>query len=201
MNREWGQMGTKVSEPARNPFRPGMGLDPPYLADRQNQLQRFVRFIDGFPDFPRNVRVTGLRGVGKTVLLQRYASVAQEQGWIVVRRELGEHLRDEAAFGLALIDDCRLALEHASRRASATRNASTAIRHALDLLGGISVSLAGVAAVSISVKSPSPAPRPQPVLEDQLFTALDATCRTAVASGRRGEIGRASCRERVCVPV
>jgi hypothetical protein len=177
-------MGTKVSELARNPFRPGMGLEPPYLADRQYQLQRFARFLDGFPDFPRNVRVTGLRGVGKTVLLQRYASAAQELGWIVVRRELGEHLRDETAFGLALIDDCRQALERTSRRATATRNASGAVRHALDLLGGISVSLAGV---SITVKSPSSlAPRPQPVLEDQLFAALDATCSTAVASGRRG---------------
>jgi len=149
-----------------------MGLDPPYLADRQYQLQRFSRFLDGFPEFPRNVRVTGLRGVGKTVLLQRYATVAEESGWVVVKRELGEHLNDESAFGLALIDDCREALERTSRRAAAGRKASGAVRRALDLLGGISVSLGGG----------------EPVLEDQLFAAVEATCRTAVGGGRRGVI-------------
>jgi DNA replication protein DnaC len=64
----------------RNPFRPGMGLEPPYLADRRDQLERFGRYLDGFPDFPRNLRLTGLRGVGKTVLLQRYADTAIERG-------------------------------------------------------------------------------------------------------------------------
>jgi len=88
MSGQWGQMGTKVFQLERNPFRPGMGLDPPYLADRQHQLQRFAQFLGGFPDFPRNVRVTGLRGVGKTVLLQRYATAAEESGWVVVKREL-----------------------------------------------------------------------------------------------------------------
>lgn len=31
----------------RNPFRPGMGLDPPYLADRQAHLDRFKRYPGG----------------------------------------------------------------------------------------------------------------------------------------------------------
>src|SRR6266851_1604983 len=53
------------SEPT-NPFRPGMGLDPPYLADRAAELDRFDKYLAGFPTFPRNVRLTGLRGVGKT---------------------------------------------------------------------------------------------------------------------------------------
>ena len=53
MNRELGQSMSKVSELERNPFRPGMGLEPPYLADRQYQLQRFARYLNGFPEFPR----------------------------------------------------------------------------------------------------------------------------------------------------
>src|ERR1700687_3267601 len=95
----------------RNPFRPGMGLEPPYLADRRDQLERFGRYLAGFPDFPRNLRLTGLRGVGKTVLLQRYADTAIERGWGGVRREWSEHLRDERAFALALVADCRQAAE------------------------------------------------------------------------------------------
>ena len=118
MTRELGQSMSKASELERNPFRPGMGLEPPYLADRQYQLHRFARYLNGFPEFPRNVRVVGLRGVGKTVLLQRYAALAEESEWVVVRRELGTDLQDEAAFGLAVVDDCRVALDRVSRRAA-----------------------------------------------------------------------------------
>ncbi|MHB8688120.1 MAG: AAA family ATPase [Candidatus Dormibacteraceae bacterium] len=176
---------TKVTHLERNPFRPGMGLDPPYLADRQHQLQRFARFLDGFPEFPRNVRVTGLRGVGKTVLLQRYAMLAEEAGWVVVRRELGENLQHESAFGLALVDDCRQAVERVSRRAAVGRKASAAARAAFDLLGGISVSLVGVG-IGISLRTPSAPVAPRPVLDDQLFAAIKATCRAATEAGRRG---------------
>lgn len=185
MNHELGQIMTSVSEAGRNPFRPGMGLEPPYLADRQYQLQRFARYLEAFPDFPRNVRVVGLRGVGKTVLLQRYASVAEESGWVVVKRELGEDLNQQAAFGLTLISDCREALERVSRRVAIGRKASDTFRAALDLLGGLSVSLAGVG-LGISLRSPSASMHREPTLEDQLFAALEATCRTAVGAGRRG---------------
>ena len=75
-----------------------MGLDPPYLADRTAQLGRCDQYLTGFPAFLRTVRLTGLRGVGKTVLLQHYAAVAEDRGWLVVRRECSEHLEDESAF-------------------------------------------------------------------------------------------------------
>lgn len=177
---------TEIFQLERNPFRPGMGLDPPYLADREFQLRRFARYLDGFPEFPRNVRVTGLRGVGKTVLVQRYTALAEEAGWVVVRRELGESLGHESAFGLALIDDCRQALNRISRRRAASTKASAAMRSALDLLGGLSVSIAGIGSVALRVRVA--APRPQPVLDDQLFAAIEATCRIAAHAGRHGVI-------------
>jgi hypothetical protein len=31
---------------SRSPYRPGMGLDPPYLGDREEQIQRFRDFLD-----------------------------------------------------------------------------------------------------------------------------------------------------------
>ncbi len=162
-----------------------MGLDPPYLGDRQHQLHRFARFLSGFPEFPRNVRVTGLRGVGKTVLLQRYGVIAEEAGWVVVRRELGQNLQDESAFGLALVDDCRQALQRVSRRAAVGRKASSAAHAAFDLLGGISVSLASVG-IGISLRTPPAAQTPGPILDDQLFAAIKATCRAATEAGRPG---------------
>src|SRR6202158_4746688 len=132
------------SEPT-NPFRPGMGLDPPYLADRAAQLDRFDKYLTGFPTFPRNVRLTGLRGVGKTVLLQHYDAAAEDRGWVVVRRECSEHLQVESTFALALVEDCRRAVEHSSRTGALRMRSSTAARRALDRLGSLTFSLVGEA--------------------------------------------------------
>jgi hypothetical protein len=155
-----------------------MGLEPPYLADREAQLQRFGRYLGGFPDFPRNVRVTGLRGVGKTVLLQRYAAVAEDAGWMVSWRECSEHLREESAFGLTLVEDCRRAVERSSRFSG---RAASAVKQALSHLGEISVSLAGVTVAVRSVQRRHPA-----ALEDLLHSALTTAAETATASGRAG---------------
>ena len=139
---------------AANPFRPGMGLDPPYLADRAAQLERFTRYLAAFPAFPRNVRLTGLRGVGKTVLLQHYTAAAEARGWVVVRRECSEHLRSESTFALALVADCRTAVEHSSRALALRQRSTTAARQALDLLGGLTVTLEGV---TLAIKPPASA--------------------------------------------
>lgn len=164
----------------RNPFRPGMGLDPPYLADRQAHLDRFERYLGGFPALPRNVRLTGLRGVGKTVLLQHYARVAEERGWTVIRREWSEHLEDERVFAMAFVDDCRHAVEQASRSLTRRSAARAALGQALDLLGSITVSLAGV---TVSLRSAERDRAPVPI-EDQCFAALQSSC-VGIATARR----------------
>jgi hypothetical protein len=166
-----------------NPFRPGMGLDPPYLADRTAQLTRFDQYLTGFPGFPRNVRLTGLRGVGKTVLLQHYAALAEDRGWVVVRRECSEHLQSESTFALALVEDCRRAVEHSSRTGALRVRSSTAARRALDLLGSLTISLEGV---TLAVKPLSVAARQPGLLEDRLFQALELACEGAVEGRRPG---------------
>ena len=171
------------SEPA-NPFRPGMGLDPPYLADRAAQLERFTRYLEAFPSFPRNVRLTGLRGVGKTVLLQHYAAAAEARGWVVVRRECSEHLQSESTFALALVADCRTAVEHSSRTLALRQRSTTATRRALDLLGGLTVTLEGV---TLAIKPPAAAHHPE-VLEDRMFKALELACQATDAAHRPGVV-------------
>ena len=166
-----------------NPFRPGMGLDPPYLADRTAQLARFDQYLAGFPSFPRNVRLTGLRGVGKTVLLQHYASAAEDWGWVVVRRECSEHLQDESTFALALVEDCRRAVEHSSRTGALRRRSGTAARRVLDLLGSLTISLEGV---TIAVKPPTVAASQPALLEDRLYQALELACEGATEARRPG---------------
>src|SRR6202165_4294495 len=128
-----------------NPFRPGMGLEPTYLAARGPQLSRFKHYLAGFPGLPRNVRVTGLRGVGKTVLLQQFSRLAEEAGWIVVGRECNEHLQEECIFGQALVEDCRRAVEQSSRALAIRQRSQAVAGQGLDLLGRFALSLAGVA--------------------------------------------------------
>src|SRR5947208_3490966 len=70
---------TQVS--SKNPYRPGVGVRPLYLAGRDAPLRRFGAMLRAAPEQPASMRVTGLRGVGKTVLLEEFADRGQELGW------------------------------------------------------------------------------------------------------------------------
>ncbi len=70
-------------DPVRNPYAPGAGQRPPELAGRDAELQAFdvvlERIAHGRPE--RSLVLTGLRGVGKTVLLNQLRSAAIGHGW------------------------------------------------------------------------------------------------------------------------
>ncbi len=70
-------------DPIRNPFAPGAGQRPPELAGREKELAAFdvvlERVARGRPE--RSLVLTGLRGVGKTVLLGELRSMAVRRGW------------------------------------------------------------------------------------------------------------------------
>src|SRR3954470_9052563 len=70
-------------DPIRNPYAPGAGQRPPELAGRSAQLAAFdvvlERVARGRPE--RSSVLTGLRGVGKTVLLNALRSAAVRKGW------------------------------------------------------------------------------------------------------------------------
>jgi hypothetical protein len=70
-------------DPIRNPYAPGAGQRPPELAGRDDQLDAFdvvlERVARGRPE--RSVVLTGLRGVGKTVLLNALRSAAVRARW------------------------------------------------------------------------------------------------------------------------
>src|SRR5918998_2587568 len=70
-------------DPVRNPFAPGAGQRPPELAGRDKELDAFEivleRVARGRPE--RSLVLTGLRGVGKTVLLGELRSMAMRAGW------------------------------------------------------------------------------------------------------------------------
>ena len=70
-------------DPIRNPYAPGAGQRPPELAGRDEQLDRFQVVLErirrGRPE--RSMVLTGLRGVGKTVLLNALRSTAVRARW------------------------------------------------------------------------------------------------------------------------
>ncbi|MCW2753097.1 MAG: ATP-binding protein [Marmoricola sp.] len=70
-------------DPITNPYAPGAGQRPPELAGRDEQLGAFdivlERIARGRSE--RSLVLTGLRGVGKTVLLNALRSAAVRRGW------------------------------------------------------------------------------------------------------------------------
>ncbi|MEP6526508.1 MAG: ATP-binding protein [Nocardioidaceae bacterium] len=70
-------------DPVRNPYAPGAGQRPPELAGRDFELRQFEvtleRVAAGRPE--RSLVLSGLRGVGKTVLLNALRSLAVQRYW------------------------------------------------------------------------------------------------------------------------
>lgn len=145
---------------ARNPYSPGVGTRPPYLAGRDRELHAFTRLLDDYPEKRRNLRVTGLRGVGKTVLLKEYQRIARRRGWIVVRHDLGPRLRDEDQFAHAMTDYLRDALEGLS----STARLKNLIGNATQAIAEVGLPFGG----SVKLKEKEPTS----VLEDRLARAL-----------------------------
>ena len=159
----------------RNPYRPGVGTPPPYLADRDAQLQRFFRYLDDFPEIRRNVRVTGLRGVGKTVLLKEYRKEAKGLGWVVVRRDVSRRLSNEPDFAVAVSDD----LQRAANELSLAAKLKSQLSKAKNVIEQIEVGLPGDVTVSVARRRGRAS-----VLEDRVRDGLREVGRLAKISGR-----------------
>ena len=79
-------------DPVRNPYSPGAGTRPPALVGREREidamdiaLQRLLLGRDG-----RSEMLTGLRGVGKTVLLNEFEHLADARGYFHEHIEVSE---------------------------------------------------------------------------------------------------------------
>jgi hypothetical protein len=72
-----------------NPFRPGAGHMPPYLAGRSDETNEFLRLLEQ-GTILENLVLTGLRGVGKTVLLDSLRPLAIRNGWRWAGTDLSE---------------------------------------------------------------------------------------------------------------
>ena len=89
----------------KNPFRPGAGHMPPFLAGREKEINEFLELLkqDTILD---NMVLTGLRGVGKTVLLETLKPKAIANDWLWVGTDLSESTSvSEENIAIRLITD------------------------------------------------------------------------------------------------
>lgn len=88
-----------------NPFRPGAGHMPPYLAGRNKETKEFHKLLQQ-DVILENLVLTGLRGVGKTVLLETFKPLALKEEWMWAGTDLSESVSiSEETTALRLITD------------------------------------------------------------------------------------------------
>lgn len=120
-----------------NPFRPGAGHQPPYLAGRTEEQKEFIRLLDQQVILD-NLILTGLRGVGKTVLMDSLKPVAQQKGWAWVGTELSETVSvTEESLATRIITDLSVITSNFTYTESVTAPpgfmaSPTTIEHRLD---------------------------------------------------------------------
>jgi AAA ATPase domain len=122
-------------DPVLNPFAPGAGTPPPQLAGR-DEVRETVRVAiervrRGLPT--KSVLMVGLRGVGKTVLLDRMRDDAEASGVHTVRIEAPE--------GRSLPALLAPQLRQAMLRLSRNKKAHEGAKRALRALAGFAKSL------------------------------------------------------------
>lgn len=95
-------------------------------------MRRFRACLQAAPELPANVRLTGLRGVGKSVLLKRLEEIARdEEGWLAARVQVEpRHNSDEDLSGLILVlcRSAELQISKAARIRQAMRGVAASAR-------------------------------------------------------------------------
>lgn len=79
-------------EEYRNPYRPGAGTTPLVIAGRDSEIEKAITLFKsvkyGAPQ--RSLMLYGLRGVGKTVLLNEMERISKTEGYITEHLEMSE---------------------------------------------------------------------------------------------------------------
>jgi hypothetical protein len=113
-------------DPRRNPYAPGAGVPPPELAGRDDLIERAAIALDRIRAgrSARGLILHGLRGVGKTVLLNRIRLDAEARGIASVKIEAPE----ERSLPALLTSALRATLLRLNRGEAARKNVARAMR-------------------------------------------------------------------------
>jgi hypothetical protein len=131
--------------PRDNPFTPNAGAPPPALVGRDAELEGFEILLErlqrGYPE--QSMLITGLRGVGKTVLLGAFEGRALNAGWITVTAEI---TRNEE-FGVRMGSLVRRALFQAAPKATWTNK----LRRAAGVLRSFSITVSSEGSITAGI--------------------------------------------------
>jgi len=166
-------------DPIANPYAPGAGAPPPELAGRDALIEQ-VRIATARIRAGRqakSVLLVGLRGVGKTVLLDRMRQDAEAAGMETIRIEAPEG----RSLPAMLAPQLRLALLRLSRRDKAKDLASRGLRALAGFAKSLKLKYADLE-VGIDL-DPEPGLADNGDLESDLLALLEAAARAAQADG------------------
>lgn len=125
--------------PIKNPFVPGAGTPPPVLEGRTEILKKALttlgRIKEGRPS--KSFLLIGLRGVGKTVLLNRIRGIAQENGYHAALIEIHEN-KSLAALLVPCLRQILLALDKKEKMSDQVRQG---LRILKSFISGIKISI------------------------------------------------------------
>jgi len=164
-------------DPIRNPYSPGAGTQPPELAGR-DEIRETVRVAIERVKLGRaskSVLLVGLRGVGKTVLLDRMLLDAQSAGHHTLRAEAPE----DRSLPALLAPQLRSALLKLSRIESAKKLAQRALGGLAGFAKALKVKYADIE-VGVDF-DPEPGLADNGDLENDLQELLTATGQAAAA--------------------
>ncbi|RNE67289.1 ATP-binding protein [Cryobacterium tepidiphilum] len=121
-----------MSDFVPNPFRPGAGRVPPELAGRGELLEAFTRMLQQVGASGEGERpwvLSGLRGVGKTVLLNEFVRRARDIGWVTVKVEASAAQPLAASLSRELAVALRRQASLSERAAAGLKQAFAALRN------------------------------------------------------------------------
>jgi len=120
-----------------NPFTPGAGTPPPELAGRDNIMEQTRVAIERckLQTAAQNIVLLGLRGVGKTVLLEQIMKDAVDRGIYALRIESPE----KRSLPALLVPEMRIALLKLSKVAQAKELALRGLRGLASFAKGLRV--------------------------------------------------------------
>ena len=129
-------------DPIKNPFSPGAGSPPPELVGRAGILEQarvlLGRVKERRPE--KSILLTGLRGVGKTVLLNEIERLAAKAGYRTVVVEAHE----DKSLAALLVPPLRKLLYELDRVAGAGDKAKRGLAVLKGFMNGVKVTMGGV---------------------------------------------------------
>lgn len=163
-----------------NPFNPGAGVSPPELAGRSEVLGQAITALERTKRgrHAKSLMILGLRGVGKTVLLNEIRKEAEGRGYLVEQIEArdGEDLRQ------LLIHALRRVLLQLDRPGQTIEAVKKGLRVLRSFIGKITVSSGGVD-VTLGV-DPEPGHADSGDFEADVKDVLVATAQASKATKR-----------------